>query len=143
MAKKINKKAVKIKNSKEKINKDLNDVDYDEKNGRLAFSSVSHNKCPISSWQGDELILLIDAFKKFESEKWKDIFTDPGLKWERNSHIAFKLPRDLPEDIKLYSFRVSSKMRLYGYRAQEFFYIIWFDRNHEVCPMGRRKTYNA
>lgn len=143
MPKKIKRKATQIKNCDNKINTQLFNENYDERYGRLAFSAVSHNRCPISEWQGEELIQLIEAFKKFESIKWQDIFNDPGLKWERNSHIAFKKPNGLPEDIKICSFRVNGKMRLYGYRAQHYFYIVWFDRNHEVCPVGKNKKYLA
>lgn len=139
--KKIKSNATNLKDSK--IDTSLKDINYDERKGRLAFSSVCNKKCLISDWQKDELGILIDTFKKIESIEWKEIFNDSGLNWERNSHIALKLPKNFPPDAKLHSIRVNGKMRLYGYRAQEFFYIVWFDKNHEVCPMNKNKKHSA
>ena len=141
--KKIKSQATKLNNSKDKIDTNLNDIDYNKRKGRIAFSSVCHNKCSISKWQGKELTSLIDTFKKIEESKWEDILIDAGLQWKRDKHIAFKLPDNLPEDVKLHSMRVDGKMRIFGYRAQEYFYIVWFDKNHEVCPEGKNKIHTA
>lgn len=148
MGKKINDKATKLKNKKvsaknREINTQLNEPNYDKRKGRLAFSYVCHKKCSISDWAGQELTQLIDTFKKFESLNWEEIFKDSGLNWERNRNIALKTPDYMAEDAKLHSIRVSKKMRIYGYRAQQYFYIIWFDKNHEVCPVHKRKMHLA
>lgn len=141
--KKIKKKVTQVKGIEYKINTELKEENYDNKKGRIAFSSVSHSQCPISDWQGEELKSLIETFKNIESLSWKEIMIDSGLKWERNKNIAIPLPNDFPQDANLCSMRVSKKMRIYGYRAQEYFYIVWFDRNHEVCPIGKQKRYKA
>lgn len=141
--KKINSKVTNLNSSKDKIDTNLKEINYDYRLGKIAFSSVCHNKCCISNWFGDELVSLVDTFKKVESMNWSDIFKDVGLKWERNKQISTKLPSDFPIDAKLCSLRVSGKMRLYGYRAQEYFYIVWFDKNHEICPEGKSKKYSA
>lgn len=142
--KKVKKEALKLKKSKVKeITTELKDTDYNDRCGRIAFTFASDNKCQMYNWQKEELKLLIESFKKFESLKWYDIIKDPGFNWERNSHIAIKLPSELPMDVKLHSIRVSGKLRLYGYRAQEYFYIVWFDRQHEVCPMNKPKKFSA
>lgn len=144
-----NKKVKQKKNSQTKgkgtiIDTSLKRPDYNEMYGRIAFTNVSHHKsCNISTWHDTELKLLIECFKKIEALKWKDIFKDSGLNWERNSNIAIQLPSGLPEDSKLHSVRVDGKKRIYGYRVQEYFYIIWFDRNHIVCPENKPKKYPA
>lgn len=143
MRKRVSEKALEIKGDKAKINTSLKEINYNLRFGKFAFEFVCDNKCCLSDWQGMELRLLIDSFKKVEKLTWQQIFTDTGLKWERNKNIAIQLPSNLPEDIKLYSFRVNQKMRVYGYRAQEFFYIVWFDKNHIVCPEDKPKRYTA
>lgn len=140
-SKRINQKATQVGSGK--LNTSLNDINYDERKGKLAFSSACNRRCLISDWQKSELENLIETFKKFESIEWKKIYDDSGLNWERNSHIAIKLPKSFPKDAKLHSIRVNGKMRLYGYRVQEFFYIVWFDKNHEVCPMNKNKKHSA
>lgn len=146
---KKNKNIKQNKNSQTKgkgtiIDTSLKGQDYNEMYGRVAFTTVYHHKsCNISDWHGSELKLLIDCFKKIEALKWKDILRDNGLNWERNANIAIQLPNALPEDLKLYSMRVDGKKRIYGYRVQQYFYIIWFDRNHIVCPENKPKKYTA
>lgn len=145
MAKKrINNGALQLNNTNsKKINTELKENNYDLRKGRVAFENVSHSNCCISDWFGNELKQLVDCFKKIESLEWKDILGDEGLNFERNANIAIQLPKSLPKDVKLCSMRVNKKMRIYGYRAQEYFYIVWFDKGHEVCPMNKPKKYSA
>lgn len=146
-----NKKRIKEKkhkktnnNGKNISNTQVKGEDYNKRHGKIIFKNVNHhNKCKISKWQGNELTSLIDCFKKIESLTWDEIFKDDGLNWERNANIAIQLPTNFPTDAKLYSMRVSKKMRIYGYRSEEYFCIIWFDRNHEVCPENKAKKYIA
>ncbi len=145
------KKEIKEKNKKSKNNNGKNisntqvkGENYNKRHGKIIFKNVDHhNSCKISNWQGKELTLLIDCFKKIESLTWDEIFKDKGLNWERNSHIAIPLPEDFPNDAKLYSMRVNQKKRIYGYRSEEYFCIVWFDKNHVVCPEDKEKKYTA
>ena len=142
--KKVKIKEVQISTKGKSINTSLKSIDYDSMSGKVAFESVVHNKtCSISDWNGREFKLLIDCFQKIEKLSWKQIQSDPGLNFERNKNIALPLPSNFPPDANLCSIRVNQKMRLYGYRVREFFYIVWFDKNHLVCPMGKSKKYTA
>ena len=144
MGKKVNNKALQLQRQIPRdIRTELNDVDYNLRKGKVAFENVVHNGCSITDWQGSELKLLIESFKKLETLTWKQILLDNGLNYERNKFIAIPLPSEFPNDAKLCSFRVNQKKRIYGYRAQEFFYIIWFDKNHIVCPMNKPKKFTA
>lgn len=145
----MSKKKVKRSHSKSnnKINSDnteLKSQEYDSMTGKIIFENVAHNKtCSIEHWNGKEFKLLIDCFQKIESLSWSQIKSDSGLNFERNANIAIQLPKNFPLDCKLYSMRVSKKMRIYGYRAREFFCIIWFDKHHAVCPMDKQKRYTS
>ena len=44
------------------------------------------------------------------------------------------LPNNIPEDARLSEMRIDQKKRIFGFRVQSVYYIIWFDRNHSVCP---------
>ncbi len=144
MAKKsINKKHEKRKNSKIKSEVTiLKDISYDEHYARVGFSKVCNQNCLLSEWHGNELKDLIDCFKKLESKTWKEIKKDKGLKYKMITKIAIPPPKILPPDARLSSIRVCSKKRLYGYRVENCFYIIWFDKNHRVCPEDKRKEYS-
>lgn len=116
-------------------------INYDECRGRLAFSSVCDRHCLLCEWVKQELNGLIGYFKKVEELIWFDIQKDPGLDYEEVNNIAFPRPTTLPPDASLHSMRVAGRLRVYGYRADDVFNIIWFDRLHEVCPVGKPKKY--
>lgn len=142
MAKSIGKQVTKREKSKIKSSMtQLKSINYDQCFGRLAFSKSCEKNCLLSSWKSTELKLLIDCFKKVESETWNIIRHDIGLNLEVIKHIDLHRPSTLPPDATFRSIRVSNSMRLYGYRLQDTFYIIWFDREHIVCPQGKPKRY--
>jgi hypothetical protein len=116
-------------------------IDYNERHGRLAFLNACDKHCLLSKWRNNELDELIGCFKKVERSTWKNILRDDGLKYESHQYIDFPRPKDLPPDASLDSIRVTQRMRLYGYRSDDVFYIIWFDREHAVCPMSKQKRY--
>jgi hypothetical protein len=40
----------------------------------------------------------------------------------------------------LFSLRLSGKVRIWGWRDQELFYIIWWDPEHTVCPSSKKHS---
>ncbi len=116
-------------------------ITYEDCTGRIAFSKVCDRHCLLSDWDKKELKLLIDCFKKIESMCWKDIKSYNGFNYETIKHIAITPPSSLPPDATLKSLKLNDDHRLYGYRAQDTFNIIWFDKTHMVCPMNKQKKY--
>lgn len=48
------------------------------------------------------------------------------------------LKRNSLEDMdEIYSLRVQAKKRLFGIIQEYVFYILWYDRNHEICPLNQ------
>lgn len=47
-----------------------------------------------------------------------------------------KLPEDVPaEYAKFFSeMRIDRKKRIFGFRVNSVYYIVWFDRDRSVCP---------
>lgn len=45
-----------------------------------------------------------------------------------------KLPDSFPSDADLYEFRCSQVCRIFGYKVNSVFYIVWFDPRHQVFP---------
>lgn len=115
--------------------------DYNQSYGRFAFRSTCENHCLLADWGKPELSELIKCFKKFEKLQWKEIIKDSGFQYESPKQVAIKPPSTLPPDASLDSIRVNQRMRLFGYRTQDIFNIIWFDKDHMVCPMDKEKKY--
>ena len=99
----------------------------DDKTGILKFSQCDE-KYPLYDLQKEELKEFISFAKKFESLPWRSIKTYKGFKFENIPEIP--LPNNIEKDITLSSLRASEKFRIIGYRQEDYFYIVWFDRNH-------------
>lgn len=94
----------------------------------------------------------------FETQKWGDLLGASGGKKSGNNHHPIKVEHlskpakkrlediskdDLVESI--FSFRVSSTVRLYGVRDGRVFNVLWYDPWHgdpkkAVCPSKKRNT---
>jgi len=115
---------------------------HTDKNGTplLSFKSVCGEHYQLCEWKKEELKGLVNTFKTIENLTWGDIIRHDGLKYKpKIEHTATPLPCDFPEDASLSELRVSRKCRILGYRTGNIFNIVWFDRNHEVCPEGKVK----
>ncbi len=99
----------------------------DDKTGILKFSKCDE-KYPLCNLQKEELKEFIFFAKKFESLPWKSIKTYKSFKFENIPEIL--KPSNIEKDITLSSLRASEKFRIIGYRQEDYFYIVWFDRNH-------------
>ena len=69
--------------------------------------------------------------------KWKDIPGDHGLDYgpvTNPSNLRATIPQCVPPDCRLDYFDTSQKIRIFGYRYKNVFYIVWFDKNHVIYP---------
>mgnify|MGYP000006403069 FL=1 len=117
----------KFGNSNKEFDYSLNRENNDDKPGILKFSQCDE-KYPLQELQKDELKSFISFAKTFESLPWRTIKTYKGFKFENIPQI--EKPDSIEKDITLSSIRASEKFRLIGYRQEQYFYIVWFDRNH-------------
>ena len=111
-------------NNYKKFEYKLNFNNNDDKTGIIKFSQC-YEKYPLQ-----ELKDFISFAKKFESISWRTIKTYSGLKIENIPEI--KEPNSIDKDITLSSIRITQRFRLIGYRQEQYFYIVWFDKNHLV-----------
>ena len=97
----------------------------------LKFSHHDDNKYPLWELQKDDLKKFITYAKKVEKLSWQDIFVDKGLNYEKLPELV--APDYLEKNTMLYSMRASKKFRIIGYRSECYYFIVWFDNNHETC----------
>ena len=117
----------KFGNGNKEFNYSLNRENNDDKTGILKFSQCDE-KYPLQELQKDELKAFISFAKTFESLPWRTIKTYKGFKFGNIPQI--EKPDSIEKDITLSSIRASEKFRLIGYRQEQYFYLVWFDRNH-------------
>lgn len=110
---------------------ELNKNNGDDEKCCLKFSQCDDNKYQLYDLSKDNLKSFIDYAKKVEKMPWREIYFCRGLNYEKLDN--FKLPDYIDKSITAHSMRVDKKFRVIGYRSDSFFYIIWFDNNHETC----------
>ena len=100
----------------------------DSKHAVLKFTFVD-DKYPIYKLSKDDLKAFINFAKRFENLPWGLIKNYIGFKFENIPNL--KVPNNTLDE-NICSLRVSQKFRLIGFRKENAFNIIWFDKNHEV-----------
>ncbi|WYP28464.1 hypothetical protein NSQ54_10310 [Alkalihalobacillus sp. FSL W8-0930] len=105
----------------------------------FSFKHACNHHFQLSDWQSIELAELIECFRKLESQSWTNIMKQSkrGLGYCKVDPKTFSksLPEYISPEHTIIELRVNKKARLFGYRWENVFHIIWFDRNHDVYPM--------
>jgi len=109
----------------------------DNETPTFSFKHVCNNHCQLLEWQKQELSQLVNTFKIMESLMWKEVRKHQGLNLHPISRPVYPLPTSVPEDAILEEVKVDEEERIFGYRGGRVFYLIWFDRAHEVCPENK------
>ena len=129
-----------------------NPEEYIKKNPVWAFSrcDMEYKKWSITNYD-----FINEIFKKlvdYERMTWQDIQSASGGKRDgngTNSHFVnvaelSKEARDRLTELRLYdidqlfSLRLGSTIRLYGILENGVFYILWYDKEHEIYKMKKK-----
>lgn len=142
----MSKKAKKVVKNNPKITKVpknalsiQNDIDYFKLNPVFKFSNIDHNKWTLYDWNSSEIRDLMDTFRKMEQSTWYDVLKHPGLNLKKIEYINY--PAHISPDESIYEIRVCKVKRIFGFIDKNIFNLIWFDRNHSVCPEGKNRKY--
>ncbi|MGK7927025.1 MAG: MAG6450 family protein [Spirulina sp.] len=105
------------------------------------FTHADKNRWQLSSWTPSEIDDLIKGLKKIERYTWRQIRRHGSKQPGRSVGTGYKLisnhpnlSEDIPEDVKLSEMRIDKTKRIFGFRVEAIYYIVWFDRDHSVCP---------
>ena len=103
---------------------------YDNKPCNLKFSKCDENKYQLWDLDKSELKQFVSFAKKIENTEWKNIKKSKGFHYENISNLS--PPESISKEIVIKSIRVDKEFRIYGYRINADFYIIWFDPHHNL-----------
>ena len=113
----------------------------DEEHPSFRFTYADKNRWLLSDWTSSEINDLIAGLQKIEKYTWAQIKGHGSKKRGESVGTGYKLisshplmPDNIPEDAKLSEMRIDEKKRIFGFRVDSVYYIIWFDRDHSVCP---------
>lgn len=88
---------------------------------------------------------FISKLKNFEDRLWSDIINDRERNHFIEIHKLAKCAQQRSNEIhlfcdELFSLRLSGKERLFGMVDDGVFYIVWYDKDHEICPAPKKHT---
>ncbi|QJC52765.1 hypothetical protein HGI30_15130 [Paenibacillus albicereus] len=77
--------------------------------------------------------LMLKQFKIMGSMTWNEIYSHKGFKWEEipERSMKYAIPKSLNRT-SLFHVKVSGKFRVWGYREDNVFHLVWIDPNHDV-----------
>ena len=107
----------------------------------ISFSYVDNTRWQLSKWKGNELTDLIKCFKKMESMSWSQIKVHSGLRYKSLTDPPNINNDNISEDVTICEMRVCDVKRIHGFRDKNVFCIVWFDRDHSVCPEGKNRKH--
>ncbi|MFY9299178.1 MAG: hypothetical protein WAP20_08870 [Limnochordia bacterium] len=111
--------------------------DYSEEQVVFSFKSCDTRQYQLRELTREQLACLENTLVKMSKMKWKDIPGDHGLDYgpvTNPSNLRATIPQCVPPDCRLDYFDTSQKIRIFGYRYKNVFYIVWFDKNHVIYP---------
>ena len=128
---------------------------YREKLVRWTVSELDDNsgiegcRWELSSKETKELLTFLDTvFKK----TWKECLTETVMSGKKkrarnHDHDVSTLGKDaqarirqLPEaEERIFRFRLSNETRLWGFRSDDLFRVLWYDPEHQVYPLDNDK----
>lgn len=101
------------------------------------FYSADSNKWTLHEWNSNELKDLIKTFKQMEQIPWNNILQHGGFRIKAIKDI--NPPPHISPDETIYEIRVCKVKRIFGFIDKNIFNLVWFDRDHSVCPEGKNK----
>jgi hypothetical protein len=101
---------------------------------------------------GDEAVELLEFLRQMGRSTWRDI-EEQRVDGRQKHHFQDAESFDAParRDFKrsklgerfgeeMFRFRLGSKKRLWGFRKDPTFHVIWWDPKHKVCPTEMSHT---
>jgi hypothetical protein len=120
---------------------------------RLAFVDLAHARWGWDNTSRDELVKILGFLKETERLTWRQIDDLKTGGHGRRGALHKFIPmenlcpdaQDALRDLELddasddwYRFRLGGLVRLWGVREGQFFFPVWWDPRHEVCPSADR-----
>lgn len=112
---------------------------------RLSFEHVSTGDALCLSLAGrDDVRHAMECLRKMTSMTWMQVYQtatkDPakksGIHWNpyEDAAITVNRPAHVSDEHKITGIRAGDKYRIFGFRFKAYFYVLWFDPEHTVCP---------
>lgn len=107
-------------------------IDFDRQKPIFCLRYIDPEYC-ISKCDKDDKAAFADKLLQMSQMTWVEIRMahrhGAGAEKIARDSIHRPIPESVPEDAPLLAFRFSGKKPMVGYRMQNLFHILWFDRD--------------
>ena len=96
-----------------------------------------------SQWSKQEMKIFWDFNRSIHNYTWRDILELGGrsgkkvgfgyTKISRHQYTESLFVSTFSPELDVFELRLSTKMRVHGFKDEALFYICWLDRNHKIC----------
>jgi hypothetical protein len=114
-------------------------VNYDLNPPLFSLSHVATSHC-ITSCETPDRAAFASRIRELSQLTWRQIKSTGrhGLGFEKipRDKLRVGVPETITEDVKFIAFRFSGMKPMIGYRVNDIFHVIWFDRSLDVYDHG-------
>lgn len=112
------------------------------------FYDTKNQKYCISTWKSKEIALTLERLKDVSSKTFAEIigrntYKFHRVKWEQTKHKD-GFPDTEVNTLTPFQFALvgvnGQKARVFGAYAENIFYIVWFDLNHDIWSSPKKNT---
>ena len=106
------------------------------------YADVGSGFC-LSGCEAQEIKSALNAIRRITSMTWVMLMQSGGkqnktglhaTKYEDGDLKHVTRPQAISKDLPMIGVRASGKFRIFGVRQDMRYHILWFDRNHDLCP---------
>lgn len=120
--------------TKNKIFASVQQINYEDKPPIFSLERLQNGEYCLQKLDTDGKANFAEAIFKRKELKWKDIKQCPkhGLGFEKIAKTSIKapMPKFITPDVDHFlAFRFYGKRPMVGYRINDIFYVLWFDKN--------------
>jgi hypothetical protein len=135
---------------KNKNNIPLRSHDLPKTNLKFSFEfyDIIQNKYCLSKWSEKDISTTLKRLKEVCEKNFQELFKDRStyhfhsIDWTQTTERGF--PNTKIQNLEPFQFALlgvnNQKARVYGAYADNTFFIVWFDLNHEICPSFKKHT---
>lgn len=115
----------------------------DKKNPDLSLKYYDYNYQCFSELEAEDLKQFTDVCRKFSQMNWIDIKKQAGKKGKKTGLAPTMIERSqlpksnilnrISDDIEFMELRLSQTARIFGFRSSATFFLVFLDKNHDIC----------
>lgn len=115
-------------------------VNYDLRPPIFSLIHIAPSHC-ITECETEERAAFATRMRELSQLTWRQLKSadrrGQGFEKVNERQLRVGSPASITEDVRFIAFRFFGKARMIGFRAQDVFHVVWFDRAMDLYDHGR------